>query len=948
MSVAETAQKETKTKANTQRQPQNILTNNPATNFVKDSFNSVKNKIYDEVSPIEDEAMKALHKKWITPELVEKLKQGSDNDYYKEMDYGITLPKNQESLRQLLNEFYPGITKEQAAKAVVRGRNNWIVWTGGNDRFWTDISVSTLGSLDFLKIISNHPSLPYKRENRWTTLGVVNEPNKNCFKTPTKPDKWGLYLDERIVSAECPADPFDNPETYPGVKTGARGTKLMHNGVEKELEVGSFYGKPTGILGLRLFTNPDFNQEAANKWDANKYYTEAKYYEDARIIRPYRVGMSCAFCHVGPNPSRPPEDFNNPKWENLSANVGAQYFWFDRLFNWKYFKDQNNFLYQLIRTNRPGALDTSLVSSDQINNPRTMNAIYDMPARAKLALAMGNYEKLKDENGDLLNAQFNSVKGLPKDKDVLLNQFYNPEDNYVSSPRVLKDGSDSVGLLGALNRVYVNIGLFSELWLTRFTPFLGGSTITPFDISKAERNSVYWQANVKQTPDLALYLLAASRKDSLAEAPGGSAYLNKEVTRGKEIFAQNCASCHSSKLPRAAYEVFNDKNCSGKNYMECWNKYVKLTTDAKFKSELRDIVLADNFLKDNFLSNEVRVPINVVGSQLCSPIATNAIKNDIWDNFSSSSYKKLPSVGTFIVNYPTQLSAEGQRVVLEPKAIEVPGGGRGYLRPPSLISLWATAPFLQNNTLGLFDERGTVEGRMLSFEDSIKKLLNPELRDKGLRKGEVPVEYTNIYGKKSVGAMDVTTAPSFIRIPKTSIPILLKGEIKKTYHQIIQDLFSQNNKNKKADRKIASYENEPMMDLLKPSEPDMVDMIEIGPIPAGIPINLLSNIDLTYAKFELQALSFTTKGKEIRQGQENFLKAIISLVDAIHESKKILDPIQARDKFMEIAAEDLVKASKCSDMVVNRGHYFGTKLSKDGKGLNNDEQAALIEFLKHF
>ncbi len=42
--------------------------------------------------------------------------------------------------------------------------------------------------------------------------------------------------------------------------------------------------------------------------------------------------MSCGFCHVGPNPIKPPADPNNPEWANLSSNVGAQYFWVDRIF----------------------------------------------------------------------------------------------------------------------------------------------------------------------------------------------------------------------------------------------------------------------------------------------------------------------------------------------------------------------------------------------------------------------------------------------------------------------------------------------------------------------------------------------------------------------------------------------------------------------------------------
>ena len=59
--------------------------------------------------------------------------------------------------------------------------------------------------------------------------------------------------------------------------------------------------------------------------------------------------------------------------------------------------------------------------------------------------------------------------------------------------RVLKDGADSVGTLGALNRVYLNIGLFSEEWLLHFRPFLGGQKISPIRIADAQKNSVYWR-----------------------------------------------------------------------------------------------------------------------------------------------------------------------------------------------------------------------------------------------------------------------------------------------------------------------------------------------------------------------------------------------------------------------------------------------------------------------
>ena len=106
------------------------------------------------------------------------------------------------------------------------------------------------------------------------------------------------------------------------------------------MPVGSYYGYATGIVGLRLFPNPAFDEAAAKNWDPERYYDDPSYYNSKDLVRPYRVGMSCGFCHVGPNPIKPPADPENPKWENLSSNVGAQYFWIDRIFGWEARPDQ--------------------------------------------------------------------------------------------------------------------------------------------------------------------------------------------------------------------------------------------------------------------------------------------------------------------------------------------------------------------------------------------------------------------------------------------------------------------------------------------------------------------------------------------------------------------------------------------------------------------------------
>lgn len=789
----------------------------------------------------------------------------SEEDYLRDMDYGIT--KDPEKVRVALEPYVPGITAEDAVKAAVRGRNNWVVWTAGNDRLWDELSRASFGNLDLIKTLSSHKALKNKRSNRWQYLGLVNEP---CFQEATGPraDRFGLWLDTRVESADCPPDPYENEQKYPGVPYGARG--------KDGLPVGSYYGYASGIVGLRLFPNPAFDAAAQKKWDPDRYYNDPKYYNDKSLVKPYRVGMSCGFCHVGPNPSNPPEDFENPKWENLNSNPGAQYFWIDRIFMFDV--DETNFIHQLFGTSRPGALDTSLVSSDQINNPRTMNAVYQLGARLAIAQKWGK-ETLT--GSELNNKQFNDfVPPIPENSPLL--GFYNKPD--VFTPRVLKDGSDSTGSLAALNRVYVNIGLFSEEWLLHFIPLLGGPDITPFPIADAAKNSTYWQANTAQTPDLALFFLAATPPDYLKNAPNGAAHLTTDeavLARGKDVFAETCARCHSSKLPEQAFtDFFPDKGCVNSNYLQCWNDYWQWTKTEDFKGQMRAIVAAPDFLDNNFLSTELRIPSPLLETNACSPLATNAIAGDIWNDFSSSSYKGLPSVGTVTVHHP---------YTLEPRPYEMPAGGRGYTRPASLVSVWSTAPFLQNNSLGEFNWYGTVDGRMQSFNNSIEQLLWPEKRTGN-------VEFMTASGKLAPGQIDKTTATSYLKIAGGFLPEFLQKHVG-------------------------------FLSFLWPSVFGDGG-IELGPIPQGTPVNLLSNINL----------------KE----KDKLLKLLPKI---LHDLKKL--PRNANDEDAKKAfanlVEPLLEVSKCPDFIVNKGHYFGTDYLPATEGetpLSDDDKRALIEFLK--
>jgi len=597
---------------------------------------------------------------------------------------------------------------------------------------------------------------------------------------------------------------------------------------------------------------------AAKKWNAERFYTDPNYYNDKHLVRPYRVGMSCGFCHVGPSPTKPPVDPENPKWENLNSNPGAQYFWVDRILFWN--KDEGNFIYQLLHTSLPGTLDTSFISSDYINNPRTMNAVYSVGPRLAPALRWGKEKLAGDE---LKNKQ---LQDFPQ--TAALSQFFQKPDT-VMTPRVLKDGADSVGLLGALNRVFINIGLFSEEWTLHFNPLVGGKKITPIRIEDAEKNSSYWNATVNQTADVALFFLKTAKPDSLKNAAGGEKYLTADkatIDRGKIAFANYCARCHSSKVPAAPANV-NDSD---------WSQYWAWTKTDDFKEKMKTIVLADDFLTDNYLSTERRIPVTLLQTNACSPLATNALGGNIWDNFSSQTYKNLPSAGKMTFYNPIDAS---------PFEYELPAGGRGYTRVPSLTSLWSTAPFLLNNSVGKFNWEASVESRMDAFNDAIEKMLWPEKRDKD-----------PILSDKVPGFVYRTTATSYIKLAPGFLPDSLHKLL--SWNDWLARLFPW----------LFSEEG-----------------VRIGPIPKGTPVSLLTNIDLETDKLDLASLLLKMKED---------LERVEGKGDA--EAAQVLKNL----------VPDLIKVSKCPDYIVNKGHYFGTSFFKEEQPLADEDKRALIEFLK--
>ena len=155
--------------------------------------------------------------------------------------------------------------------------------------------------------------------------------------------------------------------------------------------------------------------------------------------------------------------------------------------------------------------------------------------------------------------------------------------------------------------------------------------------------------------------------------------------------------------------------------------------------------------------------------------------------------------------------------------------------------------------------------------------------------------YTTRSGKPVPGHIDLTTASSYLKVPKGFLPDFLQKE--------------------------------PLYGVLTKVAPWAVGEsgIEIGPIPKGTPVNLVSNVDL-----------------------EQRAKVFDVLLKAKHDFKSLpKNPSDAEAKaVLSNLVEPLLSVSKCPDFVVNRGHYFGTDYMQDEPGLSDSDKRALIEFLK--
>jgi hypothetical protein len=564
-----------------------------------------------------------------------------------------------------------GLGKEE----VGDGMDTWHWWVGvDNPGFWEDLVHLSGGAHNYTKLRIDlfRLLLITPRSERFSRLGIINDPD--CVAAE-KPDQFGLKID-RMKDGTLQWDP------------------------EK-------FGYSSGIIGIQLFKNKNFDPK---KWSVEKYLKDGKDVEP-----PYRVGMACVFCHISFNPLNPPANPEEPKWDNLTSTMGNQYLREGMAF--QHDMSKNSIIYQYLFTQEPGTSETSRFPTDSINNPTNINAILRLQDRLKVA----HVEKITPAQATMIKSMYKNA-GLKEDNigGALGGTEKEPT---IKVPHILTDGADSMGILMASVRVYVNEGLMHKEWYDSWPvnvfnikkSLLRGFKPQEFDILNKWRKDPNspWMQTERRMPNMATFLMSYD-SFPLKDSKEGAKYLThneKTLTTGKVVFAQNCASCHSSKLPDPS-----------------------ITEPEARRKAWHEIVMKKDFLEHNYLSDDDRHSVLEIGTNIQRAEGSNAMAGSTWGQMSSQTYKDQRKEMITVKNLYNPIT---QKYDLEWK------GPAAFYRTPTLVSIWATAPFFHNNSLGLYNQDPSIKGRMAAFEDAMTKLLWPAKRA-GVKSMKVTTTETNL------------------------------------------------------------------------------------------------------------------------------------------------------------------------------------------------------------
>ncbi|HEY4369871.1 MAG TPA: hypothetical protein VGN07_21730 [Steroidobacteraceae bacterium] len=595
-----------------------------------------------------------------------------------------------------------GLTPSERA-----GREIWYKATAGNSRFHTYTFQQRIGVLiDWYRVLKST-----ERDDRFRAWGIINDPGCCVPGSDNCPAKT---LEETYGFDWCPGDAellgyvgregYRDPACDYSDAAADRDDPHNRSKDQRQSACDLAFGTSTGALGFRKFPNPRFNRERwleVNKslasWEgydkrlsddpANTDAT-ATHLSDGSIEPPFLIGISCGSCHISFDPLNPPSDPAHPQWRNIKGAVGNQYTRISEILASG--MPMANLEFQVFAHARPGTSDTSAVPTDQINNPGTINAIINTHRRPTFTGEVVNkWRKVAEcPAGATTGTGTSTTSTASADESTCWCEPGRDAKCWQRSLRtepavhhILKGGEDSIGALEAIQRVYFNIGSCAEqCWVNHLTdlrqvdPQQRNYGQTPFNIGQCRRDCPNFRAVEDRLQNIMDFLssretnatdLRVARENELREKKAGARYdataflaaLDKEfgkdaVKRGREVFAANCARCHSSIAEKDGGPFVN-----------------------------RDFVALDaaSGLRADWMGNDQSTPVSEVGTSRCRALHSNHLAGHVWQEYGSETMRSRPP---------------------DPNVQEPGDGGRGYYRNISLLSVWAHAPFLHDNSVG--------------------------------------------------------------------------------------------------------------------------------------------------------------------------------------------------------------------------------------------------------
>ncbi|MEO8628389.1 MAG: cytochrome c [Betaproteobacteria bacterium] len=572
------------------------------------------------------------------------------------------------------------------------GREIWYKATAGNARFHTYVFQQRVGVLiDWYRVLNAK-----ERGDRFAAWGLINDPG--CC-TPGSANCPAKSLQETYGFDYCEGD--SELLNYVG-KTGYRDPGCdfkdapadpndPHNKSKDQRQSACdlAFGTSTGALGFRKFPNPRFDKARWDKlnssnegWegfrkrlstDKDSVDGHTSHLMDGSVEPPFLIGMSCGACHIAFDPLHAPKDTAHPGWQNIKGAIGNQYTRISELMVSG--MPHDSLEYQVFAHARPGTSDTSAVPTDQVSNPGTMNAIINIKQRPTFG-------------GESVNKWRKVASCAKSESDISCwceperdGKCWQKSIKEETVHHILKGGEDSIGALEAIQRVYFNIGSCSEqCWVNHLTdlrqldPQARNAGQTPFDIGQCRRDCANFRAIEDRLPNVLDFLMsqdnyatdlqAARENERKAKNPKAKytqddfvADLNKQfgkdaVNRGRDLFAANCARCHSS-IPE--------------------------TTGGPFKNRDFRAIDPNSGIRADWMGNDQATLVSEVGTFRCRALHSNHMAGHVWQEYGSETLRARAP---------------------DPNVKEPHDGGRGYYRNISLISVWAHAPLLHNNALG--------------------------------------------------------------------------------------------------------------------------------------------------------------------------------------------------------------------------------------------------------